>query len=326
MAYKIALNAGHGIHTSGKRCLKALDPNETREWELNSRICNKIEQKLKAYTGYELIRLDDTTGQTDVALKTRTDKANAWGADFYLSIHHNAGVKGGLGGGVIAIVYKNVDANTIDWQTKLYNAIIAKTGLKGNRSNPLQKQDLHEVRESKMACVLLECGFMDSKTDVPIILTDAFADQVASACVEVLVAKGKLTKKATTTTTTTPKPTATAKKSISEIAREVLKGEWGNGEARKDNLTKAGYNYSEVQKAVNALCGITPTKPKVECFARYFGTTNSLVTALNTLHIGSSFSYRKKIAKANGITLYVGSAAQNIKLLNLLKNGKLVKP
>ena len=45
-----------------------------------------------------------------------------------------------------------------------------------------------------MASVLLECGFMDSKTDVPIILTDKFAEQVASACVKVIVQKGKLTK------------------------------------------------------------------------------------------------------------------------------------
>ena len=36
---------------------------------------------------------------------------------------------------------------------------------------------------------------MDSKTDVPIILTEDFANNVAKACVEVIVAKGKLTKK-----------------------------------------------------------------------------------------------------------------------------------
>lgn len=325
MAFKIALNAGHGMNTAGKRCLKALDPNETRENYLNRRICDKIEEKLKAYIGYEILRLDDTTGKVDIPLKTRTNKANAFNADFYLAIHHNAGVKGGLGGGVIAIVYKNVDANTIDWQTKLYNAIIAKTGLKGNRSNPLQKQDLHEVRESKMAAVLLELGFMDSKTDVPIILTDTFADQVASACVEVLVEKGGLSKKVTVA----PKPEVTApvKKSVDEIAKEVLAGKWGNGADRKNRLEAAGYNYSEVQSAVNALCGkTTATAPKVNYYARYNGTSGSIVTALNSLKIGSSFANRKNIAKANGISLYIGTAAQNIKLLNLLKQGKLIKP
>lgn len=33
----------------------------------------------------------------------------------------------------------------------------------------------------------------------------------------------------------------------------------------------------------------------------------------------SSFAYRKKIAELNGITGYLGTAKQNIKLLNLLK-------
>ena len=43
------------------------------------------------------------------------------------------------------------------------------------------------------------------------------------------------------------------KKSNQEIAKEVLAGKWGNGTARKTALEKAGYNYSEIQKLVNAL-------------------------------------------------------------------------
>lgn len=265
--FKIALNAGHGLNTAGKRCLKSLDPKETREWSLNNRICDKIEAKLKAYTGYELLRLDDTTGKKDIALKTRTDKANAFKADFYLSIHHNAGVKGGTGGGVIAITYKKVDSLTREWQKALYEAVIEKTGLKGNRADPLQGQDLHECRESNMPCVLLECGFMDSKTDVPIILTDDFADKAAAACVEVLVKKGKLTKTKTTAT----------------------------------------------NKAANY-------------FKRYAGSSISIVTALNSIGATSTFAYRSRIAKANGISGYLGTAAQNTKMLTLLKQGKLIKP
>ena len=195
MAFKIALNAGHYLKTAGKRCKKSLDKNETREWVLNDRICDKIEKKLKEYEGYSLLRVDDTTGATDVTLANRCKKANSWGADVYLSIHHNAGVNGGKGGGVVAYVYTKVDATTKAWQKELYNAIIKRTGLKGNRSTPLASADLYEVRKTTMPAVLLECGFMDSATDVPVILTDAFADQVATACVEVIVAKGKLTKK-----------------------------------------------------------------------------------------------------------------------------------
>lgn len=38
------------------------------------------------------------------------------------------------------------------------------------------------------------------------------------------------------------------------IAKEVLDGKWGNGQERRERLTKAGYNYEAVQSIVNALC------------------------------------------------------------------------
>lgn len=40
---------------------------------------------------------------------------------------------------------------------------------------------------------------------------------------------------------------------IDDIAREVIRGEWGNGADRKKRLTAAGYNYDAVQKRVNEL-------------------------------------------------------------------------
>lgn len=195
--FKLALNAGHGKNTLGKRCMKKLDPNQTREWVLNARICEKIEEKLKAYTGYDVLRLDDPTGVKDIALKKRTDAANKYGADFYLSIHHNAGVNGGIGGGIETYVYTKADAESKEWQEALYEALMNHAGLKGNRADGTRKANLHECRESKMPCVLIEAGFMDSKTDVPIILTSKFADEVAEACVEVIVKKAKLKKKET---------------------------------------------------------------------------------------------------------------------------------
>lgn len=42
-------------------------------------------------------------------------------------------------------------------------------------------------------------------------------------------------------------------KTTSEIAKEVIEGNWGNGEERKKKLTAVGYNYNEVQKEVNKL-------------------------------------------------------------------------
>lgn len=48
----------------------------------------------------------------------------------------------------------------------------------------------------------------------------------------------------------TTKPT---RKSINEIAHEVIDGKWGNGADRVERLTKAGYNANTVQKEVNRL-------------------------------------------------------------------------
>lgn len=318
MSFKLALNAGHGLYTAGKRCMKSIDPKETREWTLNNRICDKIEAKLKEYEGYELIRLDDTTGAKDIALKTRTTKANEFGADFYLSIHHNAGVNGGKGGGVVAYTYTTPTAVEKDWQSALYSAIVDRTGLRGNRSRPLSTKNLHECRESKMPCVLIECGFMDSATDTPIILTETFAENVANACVEVLVKKGGLTKKV-------------VKVETSEITYVVKKG---------DTLTAIAKLYGTNYKKLAAYNGIDnprliyvgqeikipSSKPVVNYFPKYTGTSSSIVTGLNSVGATSTYTYRKSIAAANGIDGYKGTAAQNGTMLKLLKQGKLKKP
>ena len=195
--FKIALGAGHGIRAAGKRCLKALDPNETREWWLNDRICDLVESYLKDYTGYELLRLDDSDdGVEDVSLPVRVNAANAWGADFYLSVHHNAGPNPPAGGatwsGIVAYSHPQAGMGTNDWRDALYDALIKHTGLKGNRASPKATSNLYVLRTSKMPAVLLELGFMDSKTDVPIILSNEYAQNCAKAIVEVLVERGGL--------------------------------------------------------------------------------------------------------------------------------------
>lgn len=196
--FKIALGAGHGIHTAGKRCMKALDPNETREWWLNDRIADYVESQLKDYEGYSLIRLDDSDdGEENPALADRVSRANTWGADFYLSIHHNAGVNGGTGGGIVVYTHPAAGGVTDGWAADMYTALIKHTGLKGNRSTPLAKSNLYVLRETTMPAVLLELGFMDSKTDVPIILTNDYAKKCAKAIAETIIDRAKLTKKAT---------------------------------------------------------------------------------------------------------------------------------
>lgn len=114
------------------------------------------------------------------------------------------------------------------------------------------------------------------------------------------------------------------KKSIDEIAREVIEGIWGNGEERKKKLQNAGYDYNEVQKRVNELLGNNPNSSQ-EYYPKSNYKGNSIVDALKELGIDSSFKNRKIIANKNGISFYLGTPSQNTKLLQLLKNGKLKK-
>lgn len=58
----------------------------------------------------------------------------------------------------------------------------------------------------------------------------------------------------------------TPKKTTDEVAREVIDGKWGNGDARKTALTEAGYNFSEVQGRVNIL--VSASKKSVDAVAR----------------------------------------------------------
>lgn len=45
------------------------------------------------------------------------------------------------------------------------------------------------------------------------------------------------------------------KKTVDELAQEVIAGKWGNGADRKQRLTAAGHDYKAVQARVNAILG-----------------------------------------------------------------------
>jgi N-acetylmuramoyl-L-alanine amidase len=71
----------------------------------------------------------------------------------------------------------------------------------------------------------------------------------------------------------------------------------------------------------------TEKKPTTTQSAKYYkkcsSKETSLVDGLNSIGVSTAFSVRKKIANANGIKGYAGTASQNTKLLLLLKSGKL---
>jgi len=64
----------------------------------------------------------------------------------------------------------------------------------------------------------------------------------------------------------------------------------------------------------------------IKYYPVYQGNTTSIVDALRAVgEKNTSFANRKKIAIANNIKDYTGTATQNTKMLNLLKQGKLKK-
>lgn len=86
------------------------------------------------------------------------------------------------------------------------------------------------------------------------------------------------------------------KKSIDEIAREVIDGQWGNGEDRKRGLEENGYNYQEVQNKVNEILNYTKPQYKEETIytVKRGDTLSSIAKKFGTTY--------QEIARKNGIS------------------------
>lgn len=122
------------------------------------------------------------------------------------------------------------------------------------------------------------------------------------------------------------------KKSIEEVAKEVIDGKWGNGAARKSKLEAAGYNYGEVQAKVNSLLKAASSD---EYYPKYTGSSYGIDSVFKAIGVpekflgtyaGGGYKNRITIAKAQGISNYTGTKIQNLKMIDLAKQGKLKKP
>lgn len=240
---KIAYCAGHGLGTAGKRLPAELDPAQTREWTLNDRVADYFAQAAQEYEDVALLRTDDPTGKKDISIRDRTAKANAWGADVYLDMHHNAGINLGAGGGVVAFCYPGSAAGR-QLRDAIYEAVIAAGGLRGNRSQPLQEKKFDSLKYAKAPAVLMEYGFMDSRTDAPVLLTESYAKQVAYATMAG-IAKVKGLKK---------KTVPAADKEVCNVELDLLKnGSRGNQvKALQQLLNANGYHCGSADSIFGA--------------------------------------------------------------------------
>ena len=264
----IAIDAGHGMSTAGKRCMKALDPNETREWFLNDRIADRLQELLAGYD-CKVIRVDDTTGVKDVPLATRVRTANAAKADVYVSIHHNAGIGGRIGGGTV-VFYCSNKAERLVQARRMYQSVINETGLSGNRSSTVINKGFYVIKNTSMPAFLIENGFMDSQTDINIILSASHSEKTAQGLLHFLVEQ-----------------------------------------------------YCLEPKSIQIKAPVT--QQTSICYPAYTGKKTTLVAAMTSLCIVSTYANRKQIAVANGIKGYMGTAAQNTQIYNLLVAGLLKK-
>jgi N-acetylmuramoyl-L-alanine amidase len=185
---KIAIDAGHGLNTSGKRT-----PDNEREWSFNNKVALACIAELNTYQNVQTLRLDDPTGKTDVPLKTRTDKANSWNADALVSCHPNAYLgRWGNHGGVETITQTVSQKASLDIAKEIHPRVVSAMGL---ADRGLKTMNLHVTRESHMPAVLVEGGFMDSSIDIIAMRSDTKLKAQGEAIAEGLAAYFKLDKK-----------------------------------------------------------------------------------------------------------------------------------
>ena len=147
--------------------------------------------------------------------------------------------------------------------TKKTNEEIAKEVIQGKWGNGIaRKEALTKAGYDYNAVQKIVSSIMSGNTTTPSKKTNK---EIAKEVIQGKWGKGKARKEALTKAGydynavqkevkkllySNKKP---AKKTIDEVAKEVILGKWGNGEARKKALTKAGYDYNAVQKRVNEI-------------------------------------------------------------------------
>lgn len=196
---KVALDAGHGYDTPGKRT----PDGSMKEYEFNRATTYKVKEILKnEYEGVEiLITFRDSH---DVPLRQRTDWANAWKANVYVSIHANAAGSGwNEANGIETYVYIRKPKEAYELAKVVQEKLVRATR---RRDRGVKTADFHVLRETKMTAILCECGFMTNKEEASLLKSDSYRQKVANAIVEGLAAFYKLKKKSA------PKPSSKPEK------------------------------------------------------------------------------------------------------------------
>lgn len=178
---KIFIDPGHGGSDAGAV------GNGLQEKDITLSIARQIRSfLLNEYEGVQ-IRMSRDNDST-VSLSARTNAANNWNADFYLSIHVNAG--GGTG--FESFIYPGVGTPTITYQNGIHKEVINETGFNDRGK---KNANFHVLRETIMPALLTESGFIDTVADANQLKDSIFITKIARGHVQGLERAFSLQKK-----------------------------------------------------------------------------------------------------------------------------------
>ena len=192
------------------------------------------------------------------SMQEKCAESNAFGADLHVPIHTNA--FNGQVRGTRMFCYSSNGEGMKACQSIF--AVVAPL-TPGTSENIKVNAEFYEVRVPAAPTAYIECEFHDNAESAKWIVehTTELGEAIAHGICNYFGITYKAKEE--------PKPQpAPSKKSVDELAREVIAGKWGNGSDRKNNLTKAGYDYDKVQARVNEILTYKPAKKSVDELAR----------------------------------------------------------
>ena len=102
------------------------------------------------------------------------------------------------------------------------------------------------------------------------------------------------------------KPQNEAKKSLDELAREIIAGKWGNGKERQKKLTEAGYDYAAAQAKVDEILAAKKPQAASDTFTGIVATNKSRLNI--RAGAGTNFPIIGTLAKGEKVQLKNGSS------------------
>ncbi|QHS21820.1 N-acetylmuramoyl-L-alanine amidase [Virgibacillus sp. MSP4-1] len=174
---KLYLDPGHGGSDPGAQ------GNGLDEKHIVLDIARRIRNILTEEYENVNIRMSRTDDRT-VSLNQRTNDANEWGADYFLSIHCNA--FNGSAYGYEDYIHSSLSDSG---QTAQYQDIMHEEITKVNqlRDRGQKKANFHVLRETTMSALLTENGFIDNENDANLLRDPSYRQSVARGHVNGLV-------------------------------------------------------------------------------------------------------------------------------------------